>query len=94
MSTDVAVDDAPAASRYEAHIEGRLAGFSHYDKDGDTFVFTHTEVDPAFEGQGVGGRLVRGALDDVRERGGRVVAHCQFVRAWLDRHEDYQDLLG
>ena len=62
-------------------------------QDGD-FVFTHTEVDPSFEGQGIGGRLVRGALDDVRRRGGRVVARCEFVRAWLNRHADYQDLLS
>jgi uncharacterized protein len=90
---DLVVRDAPEASRYEARVGEELAGFSHYQREGPTVVFTHTEVDPAFEGQGVGGRLVQGALDDVRRRGGRVVARCPFVHGWLDRHPEYQDLV-
>ena len=90
---DLVVEDAPEASRYEARLGGELTGVTYYERDGSVVVFTHTEVDPAFEGQGVGGRLVRGALDDVRQRGGRVVARCPFVHAWLDRHPDYQDLV-
>ena len=89
---DLVVRDAPEASRYEGRLGERLAAASFYEREGDVFVFTHTEVDPALEGQGVGGRLVRSALDDVRHRGGRVVAQCPFVHAWLDRHVDYQDL--
>ena len=90
---DLVVRDAPEASRYEARVDDRLAGASFYERVGNVVVFTHTEVDTAFEGQGVGGRLVRGALDDVRRQGGQVVARCPFVRAWLERHPDYQDLV-
>jgi predicted GNAT family acetyltransferase len=90
---DLVVGDAPEASRYEARIGDRLAGASFYERVGNVVVFSHTEVDTAFEGQGVGGRLVRGALDDVRRQGGQVVARCPFVRAWLERHPDYQDLV-
>jgi uncharacterized protein len=93
-AVDVVVGDAPDRSRYEAVVGDRVAGFSVYIRDEDTFVFTHTEVDPAFEGEGVGGTLVRGALDDVRRRGGRVVAHCPFVHAFIERHPEYQDLLA
>ena len=45
-------------------------------------------------GHGLGGTLVRGALDDVRARGGSVVPLCPFVRGWIDRHPEYQDLLS
>jgi uncharacterized protein len=90
---DLVVRDAPEASRYEARLGDELAGFSYYERLGPTVVFTHTEVDPAFEGQGVGGRLVRGALDDVRRQGHGVVARCPFVRSWLDRHPEYHDLV-
>ena len=47
------------------------------------------------EGEGVGSSLVRGALDDVRSKGGhKVLARCPFVSSWIDRHPDYADLLG
>jgi uncharacterized protein len=98
---DLVVQDAPERERYEATTGGEVAGFSRYergepDEDGRgeaPFVFTHTEVDEAYEGQGVGGTLVRGALDDVRRRGAQVVPRCPFVRSWIARHPDYQDLV-
>ena len=47
---------------------------------------------PSLEGQGIGGLLVRGALDDVRGRGLAVLPICPFVQAWMSRHPDYADL--
>jgi predicted GNAT family acetyltransferase len=91
---DLEVRDEPELGRYEARTGDGLAGYTRYAQGGDDlFVFTHTEVLPDFEGQGVGGTLVRGALDDVRRRGGRIEARCAFVRSWLERHPDYQDLV-
>ena len=94
MSDDLEVRDAPDAARYEARSGDDVAGYTMYDRGNGLFVFTHTEVDPAFEGKGVGGTLVRGALDDVRRQGARVEARCPFVQAWIERHPDYQDLLA
>jgi uncharacterized protein len=89
------VRDVPELGRYEARSEEGLAGYARYAQGaGDLFVFTHTEVLPAYEGQGLGGTLVRGALDDVRRRGGRIEAQCPFVRSWVERHPDYQDLVA
>jgi predicted GNAT family acetyltransferase len=89
----VEVRDNPEESRYEAYVDGRLAGFSVYDLAHGTINFIHTEVDDAYEGQGVGSDLVRQMLDQLRQRGDlRVTASCPFVRAWLRRHPDYQDL--
>ena len=92
----VEVADNPVERRYEATLDGALAGFAAYRLRGEhVIVFTHTEVDPAYEGQGIGGVLARGALDDVRARGERrVVALCPFISAWIARHPDYQDLLA
>jgi predicted GNAT family acetyltransferase len=94
---DLVVRDVPGASRYEARAGDEVAGFTEYvvteGPSAPVVVFTHTEVDPAFEGQGVGGTLVRGALDEVRRRGAAVQAQCPFVRAWIERHPDYQDLV-
>ena len=57
-----------AEKRYEARVDGELAGSAYYDTADDLIVFTHTEVDEAFEGHGVGSALARFALDDVRAR--------------------------
>ena len=92
----VAVNEA--ASRYEITVgDGEPAGFAEYrlGADGEgTITFTHTVIDDAFEGRGLGGRLARGALDDVRSRGLRVVARCEFIRGWIEKHPDYADLLA
>ena len=87
--------DNPDESRYEGWVDGELAGFAAYVLDEKQIVFTHTEVQDAYEGQGVGSALTRAALDDVRARGGlQVVSRCPFVTSWVDRHPDYQDLLS
>lgn len=91
---DVAVVDNPGRHRYEARADdGAVLGFSQYRRSGDTVVFTHTEVDDAQEGHGVGSRLVRGALDDVRAAGLRVRPLCPFVKAYIDGHPEYADLV-
>ena len=50
-------------------------------------------MQPRFEGQGLGARLARFALDDARERGLRVVPLCPFIAAFVKRHPEYQDLV-
>lgn len=93
--TDVTVTDNPDESRYEAHLDGGLAGFAAYELGEDRIVFTHTEVDPAFEGKGVGSALARAALDHVRETGGlHVVPKCPFIKGWIDKHPAYRDLVA
>ncbi|TNY38581.1 GNAT family N-acetyltransferase [Thermomonospora catenispora] len=88
------VSDDPRASRYEITVDGDKAGFIDYRKGRrGTLVFTHTEVDPEYEGQGVAGALARGALDDVRARGLKVVPLCPFVQRYIDRHPEYRDLV-
>ena len=92
---ETTVREVPERNRYEAHVDGELAGFAEYLVAGRRVVFTHTEVDPAFEGQGVGGALARFALDDVRSRGGdlEVVPVCPFVAGWIMRHPEYAPLV-
>ena len=81
-------------SRYEAFVGGELAGFAEFEVDDERIIFTHTEVNDAFEGQGVGGQLARAALDDVRAAGKyRVVPRCPFIKKWIEKHPDYQDLV-
>ncbi len=91
---DVEIEHNESEQRYEASVDGRPAGFAAYQLTDLLVVFTHTEVDDAFEGQGVGSALARGALDDVRRKGSRkVLPLCPFIKAWIEKHPDYQDLV-
>ena len=45
--------DVAEWSRFEIHVDGRMAGFARYrTKDPRLIVFTHTEIDDAFAGRG------------------------------------------
>ena len=92
--TDVQVSDNPEKHRYEVVIDGEVAGASYYRDRDDVRVVTHTEVADEFEGQGVGSRLVAGALDDIRARGLRVTPLCPFAAAYIERHPEYADLVA
>jgi predicted GNAT family acetyltransferase len=96
MSTEreVIVTDNPAEGRYEAHVKGELAGRLFYREEPGGLVLVHTEVEDDFEGHGVGGRLVAGALDDIRERGLSVTPLCRFAAGYIQRHPEYADLVA
>ena len=94
MQQTTEVRDAPDLNRYEIRADGDLAGFAAYRLDGDRIVMTHTEIDPAFEGRGLGSALARSALDDARARGRTVEARCPFIASWIRKHQEYVDLLA
>lgn len=88
----IRVVDVPDRERYEIVRDDTVLGYAAYQKTAQLIVFTHTEVDRSMEGQGIGGQLVRGALDHVRTQGLPVLPICPFVQAWMARHPDYTDL--
>jgi uncharacterized protein len=84
-SDTVRVVDNRKANRYELWVDDAVAGSIAYEVRPGRVALIHTEVDPTFEGQGLGTRLVRGALDDISARELKVVPICPFVRAYLRR---------
>ncbi len=91
--TTLSVRNDTAGERYVATLDGDDAGFAAYRVNGDVVTFTHTEVDERFEGRGVGSRLARAALDDVREQGKRVRPLCPFIARYIREHDGYADLV-
>ena len=87
------VIDNKAEQEFELTVDGYRA-VAAYQLEGDTIVFTHTEVPPAIEGRGVGSKLIGAALDSARDRGLKVVPQCPFVRAYMDKHPEMRDMLG
>jgi hypothetical protein len=82
-----AVRDNPGGGRFELVVDGHLAQLV-YRRHGDRLVLVHTEVPAALEGRGVGGRLVRFALDVASRDGLTIVPECPFARRWLEGHPD------
>ena len=87
------ITDATARDRYEAHLDGELAGVLEYKVTHGRIALIHTEVLPVHEGRGVGSALVRFALDDARSRGLRVIATCPYVKDYLKRHPADDDIV-
>jgi predicted GNAT family acetyltransferase len=91
---DVRVIDNEASEQYELWAGEELAGTIRYRVNEEAVTLIHTEISPEFEGQGLGSKLVAGALDDIRSRGLRVIPICRFVRSYLERHPEHADLVA
>lgn len=92
VSEPVVVDD-PERGRFEIRLPGALAGFTEYLRQPGLITFMHTQINERYEGRGLGGRLIEGALDSAREQGLAVLPLCPFVRGYIDGHREYLDLV-
>lgn len=92
MTEEIRVVRNAGKSRYEVWSGERRAGFAEYtERDERLTVFTHTEIDDAFAGQGLGKVLARGALDDVVANGRTIVPVCPFIAGYLRKNSGYED---
>ena len=91
---DITVVRNDAEHRYEIVVDGTVAGFTEIESRDGTVVMPHTVVDDAYAGQGLGGKLVSGALEDIRGRGERIVPECSYVRSFIEKHPEYGDLVA
>jgi predicted GNAT family acetyltransferase len=89
----IEVADAPERDRYELSIDGNLAGFTAYRTRPGLIAFIHTEIDAALQGRGLGDRLIRFALEDARARDLTVLPFCPFVKAFIERHREFDALV-
>ena len=86
-------NDNPARHRYEMPVDGETA-YVTYARRGDHITLIHTEVPAALGGRGIGSALARSVLDDIRRRGLRVTAECEFIAGFIERNPGYADLLA
>ena len=89
----ITVTDNPEQNRFEIHVGDVLAGFTEYRPRGDRYAFVHTVIGDEFGGRGLASQLIKGTLDQIRSRGIAVLPYCPFVRRYIQRHPDYQDLV-
>ncbi|MGQ9908002.1 MAG: GNAT family N-acetyltransferase [Candidatus Flexifilum sp.] len=79
------------ARRFEVRLGEHLA-MIEYDQVGDTLVYYHTEVPPAFEGMGIASKLARFALDYAQQNGFKVRPDCSFIAGYVRKHPEYQPI--
>lgn len=77
-------------NRYEMPTEHGLA-IAEYRQQGDSLIFTHTEVPSEDEGKGLAAKLVQAALEDTHRRGLKIVPACSYVVAYVRRHPEFDD---
>lgn len=93
MSSPPSITDHEDRSRLELRIDGALAGWLDYRPAGPSTIIAHTEVLSGHEGQGLGGLLVRRALEEARSAGKTVIATCPFALSYIDRHPELDEFL-
>ncbi len=87
------VTDNAAQRRFELKVGDHLA-VAYYTLSPGVITFTHTEVPEALSGQGVGTRIARGALEQVRARGLKVVAECPFIAGFIRKNPEFATVLA
>ncbi len=87
------ITDNPDRRRYEARLDGQLAGWVEYGRVRTRLVALHTEVLPEFGGRGIASALVRRVLDDARAAGATITPRCPFFMSHFQRHPEDRDLL-
>jgi uncharacterized protein len=90
---DITLSDNPEAHRFELRKNGVVAAYCEYNLLKGMLLFTHTEVLPQFEGQGLGSKLAVFALDEVRRRELNAVPACPFMAGYIRKHGEYRDLV-
>lgn len=90
---DVQVVNNQAESQFETTVDGHRGVLTYTEQEGKLYLL-HTGVDEALEGRGVGSALVRYAAEHARGEGLRIVPFCPFAKAWLQRHDEFADLIA
>lgn len=93
MDEELNIRINPEKSRVETYVDGRLAKID-YGLSPGKIIYIHTEVPPELSGRGIASQLAYFALEYAREAGLKVVPECRFIKSYLKRHPEYQDLVS
>jgi uncharacterized protein len=93
QAAEPVVRNNPDSRSYDAVLDGAVVGTIAYARADSRIIFRSTVVRPEMRGRGIGAKLVKAALDDVRAQGARLTSLCSFVDDYIDEHPEYADLL-
>jgi uncharacterized protein len=90
---DFTFSDNAGRHRFELHKDGKLAAHADYRMEDGAVKLIHTEVLPGLEGQGVGSKMAKATLEEIRKRGAKIVPVCEFMAGYIGKHAEYADLV-
>ena len=64
-----------------------IAEITFYESENGVFTIDHTFVDESLRGQGIAGKLVEMAVEEIEKRGGNVEATCSYAKKWLENNK-------
>ena len=73
-------------NRIAAVDNGEEVGEVTFAESEGTYTINHTYVDDRLRGQSIAAELVRRAVEEIENRGGRVEATCSYALLWLARN--------
>ena len=87
----IEVKNNPAASRFEVQLGDKIAQIAYVMED-QVIIFVHTEVPKEFGGRGIADQMAHTALEYAKAQNYQVMALCPFVKAYIERHPEYQSI--
>lgn len=81
-------------SRSAAYDGTQCIGYAVIEERGGRWVIPHTEVDPAYGGQGIARRLIEEIIDAARREGRKIVPVCSYAAKMMQGKDEYRDVLA
>ena len=78
--------------QYEFHVDGFVPKIE-YIKSGDKIYLTHTEVPKELGGKGIASSLAKQVLEDIQQKGWKLIPLCPFVVKYIQRHPEWEPLV-
>lgn len=70
-----------------------IAEITFPDIDENTVNINHTFVSDSLRGQGIAGKLMKAAAEQLQSQNKKAVLTCSFAVKWFERNPEYSNLL-
>lgn len=87
-------EDGESGGRFVTRLDGHEAEMTYSRAGASRIIIDHTRVPDALGGKGIGTLLLRHAVETARRDGFAIIPLCPFVKAKMDKHEEWQDVLA
>jgi hypothetical protein len=94
VAAPIDIHHEPAAHRFVARTGGVAAVLEYDLVDAKTLDYHHTFVPQELRGGGIASQLTGYALRYARDNGLKVRPTCPFVASYIQRHPEFQPLVG
>ena len=78
---------------YELLADGQFAGLIVYEDVDGRYVFMHVFIAEGYRGRGLPGVLMRGVLEDVKQRHITVTNYCPVLDRFIEKNPGYAPLI-